>query len=206
MSLEEEQDSYHSSVTSQTSSSTPHFSLKERLEGFQEEWLAFLRKQITDNFGRYYHLWMGIGSANRAFLVKMNKLANKYFRGVLTDESLTRLNIYVKHLQYGMTALYIALKENEMSLPIINEYVEAFTKESFEHMGHWNWVLTQGDETNLVPFQERDLVVEEERTAEQNHGFPPWIHVSIGGSDECSECSDCSDCEYEEESSPKEDT
>lgn len=176
------------------SDSEPEFTLDERLKGFEEEWIAFLNKQITNNFGRYYHLWMGMGTANCTFLTKMNKLANKYFRGILTDESLTRLNIYVKHLQYGMTSLYVALNTDEMTLQILLKYVESFTKESFEHIGHWNWILTQGDETKLIPFQERDLVVEDDITPEQNHGFPPWIHIGIGSCD--SECED--ECEYEE--------
>jgi hypothetical protein len=141
---------------------------------------------------------MGMGTANCTFLTKMNKLANKYFRGVLTDESLTRLNIYVKHLQYGMNALYVTLKTDEMTLPVLLKYAESFTKESFEHMDHWNWILTRGDEQKLIPFQERDLVVEEEITSEQNHGVPSWIHIGVGSCD-----SDCEDEDEYEETLPK---
>lgn len=130
-------------------------SYQERQDAFEAEWIAFLKTEITANFEGHFHLWFNI-AANERFIMKMEKLANKHFRGILGKESLTRLQIFVKQLQYGVMALMKATRSTNLETILI--FVETFSRESFEAMEHWNWVLVQKDMSRLLPYSDEDLV------------------------------------------------
>jgi hypothetical protein len=130
-------------------------SFDNRLEAFEKEWVEFVKKQITKNITPYFNLWFGM-KANRIFLIKMEKLAKKHFRGILKEESLTRLQIYVKHLQYGISGLIAATHSSELE-PIL-KFVERFTSESFEAMEHWNWPLAHQNMDRLKPYRPEDSI------------------------------------------------
>jgi len=157
-------------------------SFDERLEAFEKEWIEFLKKEITANIQPYFHLWFSC-VANTKFILKMEKLANKHFCGILSKESLMRLQIFVKQLQYGVHAFIATTKKTELESLLL--FVEAFSKESFEAMDHWNWPLTHQNMARLVPYRPEDLVEEEEPESDnsKNGGFPSWIHCSTHDSD-----------------------
>lgn len=166
-------------------------SFEERLNAFEKEWVEFLKKEITANIQPWFHLWFRT-VANGKFILKMEKLANKHFRGILGKESLMRLQIFVKQLQYGIIALQSAVKKPE--LETILKFVEVFSNESFEAMEHWNWPLVHQNMARLTPYTEEDLKEEEEDfDPTKNGGFPSWIKFSVG------EC----DCECEANFSEK---
>ena len=162
---------------------------EERKEAFVNEWMAFLKKEITDNIEPWFHLWRGM-VANQVLMNKMQQLANKYFRGILDGESLTRFFIYVKHLEYGITAFIKATEE--IKLESMLKFVESFSQESFESLDCWNSILTESNMAKLKPYRAEDFVEEPEFDKEKNGGFPYWISFS-----ECDE--NCSCCEDEEE-------
>jgi hypothetical protein len=160
----------------------------DRKEAFVNEWMAFLKKEITNNFEPWFHLWRGM-VANRLFLNKMEKLANKYFRGVLNGESLTRFFIYVKHLNYSITAFLKATRETkETKLESILKFVESFSEESFEELECWNSILTNSNMNKLKPYRPEDFIEEPEFDKEKNAGYPYWIRFS-----ECDENCSCGD-------------
>lgn len=150
-------------------------SYQERQNAFEKEWVEFLKREITANIEPYFHLWFG-WAANTKFISKMEKLANKHFRGILNKESLMRLHIFVKQLQYGIIALQRATKKTDLEM--ILKFVETFTDESFDAMEHWNWPLVHQNMSRLQPYLPEDLVEENlEFDQAKNGGFPSWIQV-----------------------------
>jgi hypothetical protein len=152
-------------------------SFAERFEAFKEEWIEFIKKELTNNIEPWFYVWFSLGSANADFINKMRKLVNKHFRGIITDEAFTRLNIFVKHLQYGIMALRMAIKDCDLETHL--KFVESFCKESFDHMSHWNWLLTDQDMSKLEPYREEDMIAEPEFDKEKNGGYPSWIKFSV---------------------------
>jgi hypothetical protein len=152
------------------------FSFEERLEAFKNEWITFVKKEITENIEPWFHLWRGMGAANSSFLRKMEKLANKHFRGILNEDSIMRLQIFVKQLQYGITALISANKKTELE-PILR-YVETLSEESFEAIDQWNWPLVDQDMSRLQPYVPEDYIEEPEFDKTKNDGYPAWIRMS----------------------------
>ncbi len=168
--------------------SRPKFTIRKRLVTFTDEWVAFLRKLYGFHLHQpRFHLWSGFGQANRCLLHKMERMANQFFRGVLTEESLSKFDIYVKQLQYVISAWFMIHQEvdNEQLLNFIDKY----TRESFEHIDHWNWELTKGDDWKLVDFTENDLQPDPDFFYIEHmnlQAFSPFIqfHFDGGGSDE----------------------
>jgi hypothetical protein len=150
-------------------------SYQERQDAFEKEWIDFLKKEITSNIECNFHLWFTF-AANESFILKMEKLANKHFRGILNKESLMRLQIYVKQLQYAIMGLQRATKTT--NLEMILTFIETFTQESFEAMDHWNWPLTTQNMSKLMPYRSEDLVAEPELDRSMNEGLPSWIKLS----------------------------
>jgi hypothetical protein len=152
------------------------FSFEDRRESFTEEWIAFIKKEISENFEPWFYMWLSMSGANSSFLCKMEKLANKHFRGILTRGALTRLQIFVKQLLYGITAFISATKGKELE-PILL-YVETFSKESFEALEHWCWPLTNAIMSKLQAYRPEDSIEEplfDKEAKEANGGFPSWI-------------------------------
>lgn len=164
----------------------PQFTIRKRLNAFTDEWVAFLRKLYGFHLNQpRFHLWRGFGQANRCLLHKMERMANQFFRGVLTEESLSKFVIYVKQLQYVVSAWFMTHKEvdNEKLL----EFIDNYTRESFEHIDHWNWELTKGNDFKLVEFIEKDLQPDPDFFYVDHmnlNAFSPFIQFHFdGGSD-----------------------
>jgi hypothetical protein len=164
---------------------------EERLESFQTSYITFLKEQFTANF-KTIHLWRGIGQAQNSCVKKVQQLANKEFRGMLTRESLCHLDIaLVVHLFVAVRAFESAKKDH--TLEELLTFLEAFIKESCEAMPGWNWILTRKDESLLQDYRDYDF--EEDEPATGKFGFPSWIKVCVGDDCDC-----CFDSESEEES------
>ncbi len=174
------------------------FSYNERLDAFEKEWIEFLKKEITANIDTYFYVWLGMGAANMSFILKMEQLANKHFRGILTKDALLRLHIFVKQLKYGITAFLYASKMSKIELEPLLKFVEKFSKESFEAMSHWNWPLVYQDMRKLEPYRDEDFIEEPEFDRANNGGFPSWIHICEEDSDDSSNDSNTNEIQEEE--------
>ncbi len=182
----------------------PKFTIRTRLIAFTDEWVAFLRKLYGFHLSQpRFHLWRGFGQANRCLLHKMERMANQFFRGVLTEESLSRFDIYVKQLQYVVSAWFMVHKE--IDTPLLLDFIDKYTRESFEHIDHWNWELTKGNDFKLVEFMEHDLQPDPAFFYVEHmnlNAFAPFIQFHFGGSED--EDEDYDDTEGGEEEGDEE--
>lgn len=166
-------------------------SFDEHLERFQNEWLKFVNREITSNYEKYFNLWLGMGIANRSFILKMEQLANKHFRGILSDESLTQFQVFVRLLQVAIRSFKAS--STTCDLDSILEFVKIFCEESFEEIDVWNSPLFDNDICKLQPYRPEDLIEEPEPEADtsDNYGFPSWIKITQSSKYDCSCENDC---------------
>ncbi len=169
-------------------------SFDDHLERFQKEWITFVNREITANYEKYFNLWLGMGIANRSFILKMEQLANKHFRGILSDESLTQFQVFVRLLQIAIRSFKASAKTCD--LESILEFVKIFCEESFEEIDVWNSPLFDNDILKLKPYRPEDLVEESEPevNTSDNYGFPSWITISHSSKYNCN-CEDDCDCD-----------
>jgi hypothetical protein len=180
-------------------------SIDEHIERFQNEWLKFVNREITANYEKYFNLWLGMGIANRSFILKMEQLANKHFRGILSDESLTQFQVFVRLFQVAIRSFKASAKTCD--LESILEFVKIFCEESFEEIDVWNSALFDNDICKLQPYRPEDLIEEPEPEIDtsDNYGFPSWIKISHSSNYKCS-CEDDCDCDSDSDSEEKNDT
>jgi hypothetical protein len=179
-------------------------SFDEHLERFQKEWLKFVNREITANYEKYFNLWLGMGIANRSFILKMEQLANKHFRGILSDESLTQFQVFVRLLQVAIRSFKASAKTCD--LESILKFVEIFCEESFEEIDVWNSPLLDNDILSLKPYRPEDLVEEPEPELDtsDNYGFPSWIRISHSSENDGEDDCDCDNVSEEEEGGAEE--
>jgi hypothetical protein len=178
---------------------TTTITYEEREKLFVDEWSTYIKKQITIHYEHHFHLWMALGGGKQALNKKMEQLANKHFRGMLTHNALCHLSIFVA-LLLDAVGTYSAIVDNK-GAEVAAAFAEKFSRSALRDMESWNWHLTDRDARALQPFRAYDFEVDprEDEPALNEYGLPSWIKVTVG--DHCSCCDSGDDEESEDDRS-----